>query len=234
MGIANTLDDHFLAAPEKFQPKNVLDGAKSVIVFGKLLPKSIFKVKNHQTQVTHRLYHSLYKHLDIVASKLCVLLEKKGYYAIAVPVYIPLRIRRNGEPWGIISLKHAGVAAGLGQIAKNGLLIHPEYGTMNRLAAVITTAELSYGDALEVNACNDCNLCIVNCPKKAISKEGGNLKKLKCLFNVVKHGVFELYSTGDPKFMKNMELISNTMLLEYSLGCTKCLEICPLNKTPLT
>ncbi|MFX1275805.1 MAG: hypothetical protein ACFFBP_16790 [Promethearchaeota archaeon] len=48
---------------------------------------------------------------------------------------------------------------------------------------------------------------------------------------MVKTGVFELHSMGDPEFVKNMELITNTILLEYSFGGIKCLEVCPLNKT---
>jgi len=232
LGIANPNDDYFLNAPEEYRPKIILEEANSVIVMGKLLPKSIFKVKHHQSQSVHRLYHSIYKHLDIVSARLCGFLESKGHYAISVPCYIPLSIRNNSEPWGIISLKHAGVAAGLGQIAKNGLLIHPEYGTMNRLSAVITSAFLDYDKPLEKNACTDCDLCVEICPRKALTKSG-RFKKIKCLFNVVRHGLYNLHSMGSPEFMKNMELITNTMLLEYTVGCIKCLEVCPLNLQPL-
>lgn len=230
IGIADVQNELFLQAPEKYQPKNILKGARSVIVFGKPLPKSIFKLNHHQTQLVHRVYHSLYKHLDILAVRLSNFLESKGHYAIPIPSYIPLSIR-NLEPWGVISLKHAGLAAGLGKISKNGLLIHPKYGTLIRLSAVITTAQLTPDQMYEGEICLDCNLCIENCPNNAFTKSE-KFQKLKCLNAVVKHGVNVLHPY-DRNYVQNIELITNTMLLEYSLGCIKCLEVCPVNKTPL-
>ncbi len=170
VGIAAVDNELFLNAPEEHQPKNVLEGARSVIVLSKLLPKSMFKVKNFQSQIVHRLYHSTYKFLDIAAARLCVFLESRGHYAVSIPSYVPLEVKKNGEPWGVISLKHAGVAAGLGQIAKNGLLIHPKYGTLNRLAAVITTAFLTPDEPLEENACSKAICALKVVPRKQLAK----------------------------------------------------------------
>ena len=185
--IASADNELFLQAPANHQPKNILNDAKSIIILGKTLPRSIFKLKNHQSILVHRAYHSLYKHLDIVAVRICNYIESLGFHAISIPSYVPLAIE-NLEPWGVISLKHAGLAAGLGKIAKNGLLIHPEFGTLIRLSGIITTAELISDKILEEDICFDCNLCIENCPTKAL-KNNGKFSKLKCLNNVVKHGV---------------------------------------------
>ncbi|MFX1450499.1 MAG: 4Fe-4S double cluster binding domain-containing protein [Promethearchaeota archaeon] len=232
IGIADAGDKLFLEAPENHRPQNILENAKSVIVFGKTLPKAIFKMKYHQKQLIHRLYHSIYKFLDISAVKISNFIETLGYYAIPIPSYIPLRIE-NLEPWGIISLKHAALAAGLGKIAKNGLLIHPKFGTLIRLSAVITTADLIPDKMYEKDICLDCNLCIENCPVKAFGKKTGKFNKIKCLNEVVKHGINILHPY-DQNYVNNIELITNTMLVEYHVGCGKCLEVCPLNKAPLT
>jgi epoxyqueuosine reductase len=230
LGIANVENPLFNEAPKKYQPKNILEGAKSIIVTGKTTPKGAFKLNYHKLNIVHRLYHSIYKFLDICATRVADYLESLGYYSIPIPSYIPLSFR-NLEPWGMISLKHAAVAAGLGQIAKNGLFIHPEFGTLIRLSAVITTAELIPDPKFEGEICRDCDLCIKNCTAKAFDQEG-NFQKFACLREVVKHGV-NVFHPYDKNYMKNLELITNTTHTEYALGCTKCLEVCPVNQKPL-
>lgn len=229
-GVASAGDDLFLEAPEDRQPKNILEGAQSVIVTGKVMPKGAFKLKHHHNNVVHRLYHSLYKYLDICATRISGYLENLGYYAIPIPSYVPMSYK-GLEPWGIISLKHAALAAGLGEIAKNGLFIHPQFGTLLRLSAVITTAELTPNEKFEGQICRDCNLCIENCTARAFDKDG-KFQKLMCLREVVKHGI-PVFHPYDKLFIKNLELVTNTTYIEYALGCTKCLEVCPVNKTPL-
>lgn len=232
VGIADVENELFLNAPSENQPKNILKDAKSVIVFGKTLPKAVFKLNYHQDHLIQRLYHSIYKLLDIAGVKLSDYIESLGFYSIPIPSYIPLLIK-NLEPWGLISLKHAALAAGLGTIAKHGLIIHPKFGTLIRLAAIITTAKLIPDKMMEENICLNCNLCIENCPANAFSKKTDKFNKIKCLNLVVKHGVNKLHSY-DQNYLQNIELISNTMLLEYAIGCTRCLEVCPLNNAPLT
>ena len=41
---------------------------------------------------------------------------------------------------------------------------------------------------------------------REIIKNGNNFNRLKYLFNAVKHGVFELHSTGEPKFLKKHKI----------------------------
>ncbi len=230
MGIASVEHELFLQAPEEYQPKNILEGAKSVIVIGKTVPKGIFKLKYHRANIVQRIYHNLYKFLDITATRIADFLESLGYYSVPIPSYIPLTFR-NLEPWGVISLKHAAIAAGLGEIAKNGMFIHSQFGTLIRLSTIITTADLIPNPIFQGQICRECNLCIENCPNNAFDKNG-NFLKLVCLRAVVKHGVNVLHPY-DKNYIKNLELFTNTMLLEYAIGCTKCLEVCPINKAPL-
>jgi len=231
IGIASAKNDLFLEAPLEHQPQNILEGANSVIVIGKTVPKGIFKLNYYRNNIVQRLYHSIYKLLDKSATQIADFLENKGYFSAPIPSYIPLTFR-NFEPWGFISLKHAAVAAGLGQIARNGLFIHPTYGTLIRLAAVLTTAEITPDPPFEVQICSECNLCIENCPIQAFNEKTGKFNKMACLQQVVKHGVNILHPY-EKNYLKNLELITNTMLTEYAIGCVKCLEVCPLNQTLL-
>jgi len=171
VGIADVNNELFLEAPESHQPKNILEDANSVIVFGKSMPRSFFRLKNHRTNLIHRTYHSMFKLLDITAVRLANYIESLGFYSITIPSYNPLAME-NLRPWGVISLKHAGLAAGIGKIAKNGMLIHPIHGTLLRLSAVITTAKLIADPMMEDNVCSECNLCVDNCPNKAFDKDG--------------------------------------------------------------
>ncbi|MBD3229359.1 MAG: hypothetical protein GF329_14335 [Candidatus Lokiarchaeota archaeon] len=68
VGIASADNELFKKAPKQHQPINILDNAKSVIVFGKPMPKSVLKLSDYKNQLVHRTYHSLYKYLDIVAT----------------------------------------------------------------------------------------------------------------------------------------------------------------------
>lgn len=230
VGIASAENELFLEALPEYQPKNILEGAKSIIVTGKTMPKGTFKLNHHKQNIVHRLYHSLYKFLDICATQIADFLEAQGHYSIPIPAYIPLTFNQL-FPWGIISLKHAALAAGLGKIAKNGLFIHPKYGTLIRLSAVITTAELIPNPSFEGEICRECNLCVTKCPNQAFDKKG-RFNKLACLREVVKHGL-NVFHDYDKQYVKNLELVTNTMFIEYSVGCTTCLEVCPVNKTPL-
>jgi len=232
VGIASVNNEIFDNVPyDDHNPKNILEGAKSIIVFGKSMPRSHFKANYFKPQMLQRAYHSLYKLLDISGVRLARFMESNGFYGVSIPSYNPLSMK-GFEPWGIISLKHAGYAAGLGIIAKNGLLIHPKHGTLLRLSSVITTAELISDKMIDENICLECNLCIENCSGQAFD-EKNNFLKFKCLPRTVQTGVAKIGAHLGEDYYKNIELFTNTLLLEYSVGCEDCLRVCPLNKTPL-
>jgi len=229
MGIADVENEVFLVAPPDYQPKNVLEGGKSVIVLLCRLPKGPFLAPNRKKQSLHRAHHSIMKHLDILAARLAGFIESLGYYALTIPAYNPITMN-NTNVMGLISLKLAALAAGLGKIAKCELLMHPKYGTLVRLSAVVTTAKLLPDPISIEDVCTDCGLCIENCPAKAFDKNGKYLPN-KCSRKSMEHGNFVLHKFT-PEYLKNIEMIINTTLLEYSIACSVCQEICPINKIP--
>lgn len=229
IGIADVNNELFLKAPNDHQPKNILEGANSVIVLGKAIPSGVFKVKNYRSHALTRVHHSFFKFMDICAGRLANYVESLGFYAIATPAHIPFIFKtfKKPESWGMLSLKHAGVAAGLGRIAKDGLLIHPKYGTLLRLSSVITTAKLLPDPMIKEDICLECNLCVDNCTGNAFDADG-KFDKFKCYPRTVLHA-FKWLHPYNEEYIKNIEIITNTTFLEYNLGCYKCLEVCPLN-----
>ena len=92
VGIASVNNKIFDNVPHPdHNPKNILEGAKSIIVFGKSMPRSHFKVKHHIPQMLQRTYHSLYKFVDISGVRLARYLENQGSTAVSVPSYRKLR-----------------------------------------------------------------------------------------------------------------------------------------------
>lgn len=70
----------------------------------------------------------------------------------------------------VFSYKHAGQAAGLGCIGRSSLLITPVFGPRVRLSCCLTEAQLKPGKLATPNVCEDCDICIRNCPAGALNR----------------------------------------------------------------
>ena len=113
--------------------------------------------------------------MQTVAWNLYRWLEDLGYLTIPVPA--------STGGWGTrlahvpgrssFSHRHAAVAAGLGELGYQGLLLAPRYGPNLRLCSVITRAELSPSPQFEGTLClgEKCARCIQVCPNHAYSEE---------------------------------------------------------------
>ncbi|MCR4442838.1 MAG: hypothetical protein QHH10_10645 [Peptococcaceae bacterium] len=72
------------------------------------------------------------------------------------------------------------IAAGLGELGWNGLVLTPEFGPRQRFIAVVTDAVLSYGDVYRGRPlCTGCKKCVTSCPVKAISEDEALVIKLE-------------------------------------------------------
>ena len=85
-----------------------------------------------------------------------------------------------------ISHKPIAVAAGLGTMGINRLVLHPKYGAFILLGTILTNTEFKdYDKPLEKDVCIHCFLCIQNCPVQALSKDG--IDFLGCLNNTYRY-----------------------------------------------
>jgi len=178
-GIASV--DRFDKAPEGFQPKDLYSECKSVIVFAKKLPESIFYANSF---IPYSFVDDIALHEVLRLSfEISVNLEKLNISAMPIP-------SEPYEYWdkdsmtgkGMISLKHAGYLAGLGVIGRNSLLCNPEFGNLIKLGAVITNVDIEADPIINYDFCSDnCNLCIDNCPSGALG--GVSVIQRNCRLN---------------------------------------------------
>ena len=117
--------------------------------------------------------------LDAAAERLSRLMEREGHLSMPVsadkPVEIHKRDPRTGKKFahtkviGQLSLKHAAVSAGMGQIGRSNLLLTERFGPHQRLCAVITEAALETDPFRDLRLCaRSCNKCEASCPVGAL------------------------------------------------------------------
>ena len=217
--------------PESFSPQTLLEGARSVICYGVQIPKGILHAKNDNLTLYWRYCNMQYRTLDSVSNKLCVFLEEKNVSATPIYSCFPWKIV-NREFRGCLPLVYWAEEAGLGRLAKCGLLVTPQFGTRILLGGVVTALELEPDEKLSEDVCpSDCFDCIDVCPTKAIKRTGK-----------VDHNLCIRYSSSNPLLalaLRNQEIrkhysfdtLLNTIAVDdhgvYS--CFECLRACPLN-----
>jgi epoxyqueuosine reductase QueG len=120
--------------------------------------------------------------LDSVSEKLSRLLERNGYLTLPVSADKPVEIHKinpdTGKKFshtkviGHLSLKHAAVSSGMGQIGRSNLLLTERFGPHQRLGGIITEAELEPDSFRDLKLCIDtCDKCETSCPVGAL-KDG--------------------------------------------------------------
>ena len=94
----------------------------------------------------------------------------KEYLAKKYP-FIHVYPKRYHVERGGLYLKEAAVAAGLGCIGRNNLLVTPRFGPRVRLRAVVISEKLPPDGPSGFDPCTGCPApCIASCPRKAFSR----------------------------------------------------------------
>jgi epoxyqueuosine reductase QueG len=219
--------ERFEGAPEAHHPARLLQGARAVVVLARDVPAGIFHSPDYGLYLLHRSYHTTYSELDSLALDLSRHLESAGELAVPVPAYAPLRVEDTGI-WGLLSLKHAAVLAGLGVQGRNELVFNDRYGSRLRFAAVVTTAELEPSPRVEGDPCPPgCTACFKSCPFNAF--EGGSFKKAICGPSAFGHSIYPLALATD-RSAENREMVFNTAGYNYWIKCLECQRVCPINR----
>lgn len=178
----------FAGYPEGRRPEELLPDARSVIVVGvrvladTVRPNLLLSALHH---ITLNMYHNQ------IAYDLARLLDDHGHRAVVVPHRIgnlDPDLRTSPDYMDIypklfcLSTRHAAVEASLGIFGKSRLLITPRFGPRQRVAAVVTDAELASDPKISADEAlklcpPGCSACIDACPGQAISGDGLSWRK---------------------------------------------------------
>lgn len=164
VGIASS--KYFMQAPDGFLPTDVLPECASVIVLGVTFPSEVLNDIAEYTASRNAMLTAMTDMAKAVAKRI----KADGYAAKAISAAGGKWVDGDGrkEQFGYISLKHAAEIAGLGVIGKNYLLTNPQYGNLLWLSAVLTNAELTPDEKIQLSICQNCNQCVEACPVGAL------------------------------------------------------------------
>lgn len=115
-----------------------------------------------------------------------------------------------------------GMAAGLGEAARNGILVTYEYGPRVRLGKVFTEMDLAYDKPVTFGVqhfCETCMLCAEACPGHAISKE--------------KKPSFKVHDECNNPGVEKWAIDAKKCLMAWGKtksDCATCITSCPYNK----
>jgi len=197
----------FAHAPKGFHPCDIYSDCRSVVVFASHFPLSTLQAKGHvpYTLVRDRMVDKL----DSISFRLSDELEPQGVVSVPIPSADPYEYwdpdRNHGR--GILSLKHAGVLAGLGVLGKNTLLLNETFGNMVWLGAILVSIDLAPDPIASYQGCpSECSLCVDSCPQHAL--DGITIDQKLCR----EHS--GSYTTGGGRV----------------LSCNICRRICPYHQ----
>ncbi|MBV9497570.1 MAG: tRNA epoxyqueuosine(34) reductase QueG, partial [Acidobacteria bacterium] len=116
---------------------------------------------------------------------------------------------------GPLSDRSLAAQAGLGWIAKNGMLIDQQHGSYTFIGTLLTSLENDLGASLAADRCGTCTRCLDACPTNAILPDR-TLDSHRCIsYATIEH-------RGD------LEIPTH----DHVFGCDICQEVCPWNRPP--
>ncbi len=104
------------------------------------------------------------------------------------------------------------VDAGLGQLGANGQLLSPHFGSRARLMLITTDAPVAYDEPIDYGInkfCEQCQVCVVRCPARALLRE-------KVWYRGVQKNKL-VYDRCRP------------IMVTYE-GCGVCMKVCPIQR----
>ena len=175
VGIASA-KDLLLAKPAR-PPGGLMPTARSVIVMA--VSHSLGAVYAPDIRLWTRNKMQTSRLLDQVAEKVGRCLERQGFLTLPVSADKPVEIHKTDprtgrrldhtKTLGQLSLKHAAVSAGLGNMGRSNLLITERFGPHVRLGGIITEAPLEADTPRVFDPCPaGCRRCEEACPVGAL------------------------------------------------------------------
>jgi len=244
-------------AAESMHPRYWISDATCVIVLGLQVPRAILDLVERRTNPYPYLRFArslLNDELDALANQISRFLVRKGYDSLPVPAN-DWRDPRTLQP--IVSHVLSAVAAGLGEVGWNNMLLTPQFGVRQKLVTVITNAPLEPGRVYHGDpVCDRCMRCVQECEIGAISPERtrsvviegkrfewGALKRLKCVWECEGFTSKGTFSGGIGPYTRDVPYPDRTptpeeivelqdMKPRWAVGCAgRCYAVCNPNMT---
>jgi ferredoxin len=157
---------------EDFRPEDVLPGCRSVVVVSLHIPDGALEImRRGVSNYSYNLFGYAYlnRELDFLAYQLSNFIEDFGYATLPIPGR-NCSIGARKPSYGMISFRHAAVAAGLASFGLSGLALTPQYGSRQRFLGLPTTAPLRPAEKFLTPAevCDGCLECVSHCPSQAL------------------------------------------------------------------
>ncbi len=182
--------DRFEGAPKEYDPRYIMPEAKSIIGLGFRIHRGLLRGVEEGTYWGG--YSSMgYANINdnfgpMVLRKLSSLLEDYGFETCPYhngSVRYGINEGRPASPDKprpdvFIHFRIAGVICGMGEIGHSNLFLTPEFGPAQRLVFLITEAELEPDPIFTGRLCDNCLLCVRDCPANAISRDKRNFVKI--------------------------------------------------------
>ncbi|HOF19288.1 MAG TPA: hypothetical protein PK082_10295, partial [Phycisphaerae bacterium] len=119
--------------------------------------------------------YQLTRELMTGAAALCRLLARRGYLAYPIADFSGGSDRlasTRGELPSLHANAAVGVAAGLGELGRSGLLLTPRFGPRQRILGIVTDAPLATSPLYAgPPLCTQCGKCVSTCPTRALGAE---------------------------------------------------------------
>lgn len=183
---------------------------RSVLVLGLATLDEAFDYEMRIAYDGHRRWHKfVYEVLEAKGARLAGRLRAAGLQAGHLLF---------DDSSGIIDLRVAAVATGLGVKGINGLVVSPEYGPRIRFAAVFANADWARDKPVHDYYCLNCTRCWGACPSGAIGPHGFDRSLCIAEFNPTP----EMAAC-----QREMETFPTPVT---RLQCVACLTACPIGQ----
>ncbi len=193
---------------KKFKIPESLPDAKSIIVIAIFTKLGVVNFhldgKRHEIMVPPQYYDDGITYEDLDNLILNEIIKTPGY---------------NFEMAQHVHLKLMAVRSGLGKYGRNNLCYVDEMGSLITLLAYFTDFTFNEDDWTEIrmmDRCEECGVCMSNCPSKCITETNFVIDVGKCV---------TLYNEIAGKFPKWISPDTHNALM----GCMKCQLPCPAN-----
>ncbi len=171
-----------VVSPSHCMPEDLLEDARTVIVYFLPFEKSVPKGNRHGSHASREwalAYVETNRLINALNDRLADLLERKGYRATKLPPTHNFDKKKLTSDW---SHKHVAFIAGLGKFGVHHLLI-TDKGCCGRLGSLITTADIEPTTRPTHEYClhkinGKCLICVDKCPVGAL--KDGSFDRQSC------------------------------------------------------